>query len=275
MIPLLCQSVVTRQRQQLALRGLRVPIRNASGFRRCKTNDQSIRSLPIRPFAAGAHECQIVPHGGRASSSRCLVILCSSLSSVLLASGNKKARYRFGMPGFRCAEVDALRIVSRRESPARLSRAANAGHAVRERHGAHAFTRKHKDRVRRLDVARAHRRGSTPARPTSQAVGHRAHGARSPFVMPSAWGAQGEQALDAGATSEGTAGEDVSTFRQSRQFIRRNVFRSDEATSLQSRWDSPAPSRGNPASSRAQTTRQRPGQSVPGLVGHGCASRSA
>jgi hypothetical protein len=53
---------VTRQRQQLALRSLRVAISSARRFGRRHANDQSIGSLPIRPFAAGAHERQIISH---------------------------------------------------------------------------------------------------------------------------------------------------------------------------------------------------------------------
>jgi hypothetical protein len=55
---------VTRQRQQLALRGFRVAIRNAGRFRRRQTNDESVGGLPIGPFGAGAHERQIVPRPG-------------------------------------------------------------------------------------------------------------------------------------------------------------------------------------------------------------------
>jgi hypothetical protein len=55
---------VTRQRQQLALRSLRVAISSAKRFGRRQANDQSISSLPIRPFAAGAHKRQIAPHPG-------------------------------------------------------------------------------------------------------------------------------------------------------------------------------------------------------------------
>ena len=61
---LLFHRVVTRQRQQLALRRLRAAIRSAARFRRRQTNDQSVGSLPIRPFATGAHERQIVPRPG-------------------------------------------------------------------------------------------------------------------------------------------------------------------------------------------------------------------
>jgi hypothetical protein len=61
---LLSHGVVTRQRQQLALRRFRVAIGNVKRFRRRHTNDESVGGLPIRPFAAGAHERQIVPRPG-------------------------------------------------------------------------------------------------------------------------------------------------------------------------------------------------------------------
>ena len=98
-IRLLSHGVVTRQREQLALRRFRVAIRNARGFRRRQTNDQSVGSLqyvPSRPARTSARSSRV---RGCASSSRYLVISCPSSSSLCLAPDNKKARVPFRQAG--------------------------------------------------------------------------------------------------------------------------------------------------------------------------------